>query len=71
MQAAAVSTDQAEKRRDYVEVQRILADELPGIPLWFPDNEVVHTLRITDVVPPVSGDFGFLREAEVAGDAGR
>ena len=71
LKAAIVATDQAEKRRDYVEVQQILAEDLPGIPLWFPNNEVVHTLRIKNVTPNVSGNFEFLREIEVAGDAGR
>ncbi len=64
-------TDQAERRRDYVEVQQILAEDLPGIPLWYPNNEVVHTLRITNVTPNVSGNFEFLRGIEVAGDSGR
>ncbi len=71
LKAAVVATDQAEKRRDYVEVQQILAEDLPGIPLWYPNNEVVHTLRITNVTPNVSGNFEFLREIEVAGDARR
>jgi len=61
--AAAASTDQGERRRDYVEVQRILADELPGIPLWSPNNEVVHTRRVEGVVPRAGGTFDFLREA--------
>ena len=68
---AAASEDRAVRRADYVEVQRILADELPSIPMWYPNNEVVHTLRITSVRPGASGNFDFLREAEVTGDAAR
>jgi peptide/nickel transport system substrate-binding protein len=68
---AAAVTDEAERRRDYVEVQRILAEDLPGIPLWYPNNEVVHTRRVTDVKVQPSGDFGFLREAEVSAEAAR
>jgi peptide/nickel transport system substrate-binding protein len=64
--AAAAVTDQGERRKDYVEVQRILAEELPGIPLWYPNNEVVHTRRVTNVRLRASGNFDFLREAEVA-----
>jgi peptide/nickel transport system substrate-binding protein len=63
--AAAAATDQGERRKVYVEVQRILAEDLPGIPLWYPNNEVVHTRRITGVKPRVSGNFDFLRDAEV------
>jgi peptide/nickel transport system substrate-binding protein len=63
--AAAGTTDQAERRKDYVEVQRILAEDLPGIPLWYPNNEVVHTRRVTGVRPGVSGNFDFLLNARV------
>jgi peptide/nickel transport system substrate-binding protein len=68
---AAASSDRAVRKRDYVEVQKILADELPGIPLWYPNNEVVHTRRIVNVRPRASGNFDFLREAEVTGEAAR
>ena len=42
---------EAVRKKDYVEVQQILAEELPGIPLWYPNNEVVHTRRIVNVRP--------------------
>ena len=45
---AAASSDRAVRKKDYVEVQQILAEELPGIPLWYPNNEVVHTRRIVE-----------------------
>jgi len=44
-----------------VEVQKILAEELPSIPLWYPDNEVVHTRRLQGVVSEGDGNFDFLR----------
>ena len=68
---AAASSDRVVRKKDYVEVQKILAEDLPGIPLWYPNNEVVHTRRIVDVRPRASGNFDFLREAEVTGDAMR
>jgi peptide/nickel transport system substrate-binding protein len=68
---AAASSDRAVRKKDYVEVQQILADELPGIPLWYPNNELVHTRRILNVRPRASGTFDFLREAEVTGGATR
>ncbi len=68
---AAAAEDRTVRKADYVEVQRILADELPSIPMWYPNNEVVHTRRITNVRPRASGTFDFLTEAEVAGDMGR
>jgi peptide/nickel transport system substrate-binding protein len=68
---ASASSDRAVRKKDYVEVQRILAEELPGIPLWYPNNELVHTRRIVSVRPRASGNFDFLREAEITGDAAR
>jgi peptide/nickel transport system substrate-binding protein len=60
---AAASPDRATRRADYIEVQKILAEDLPGIPLWYPNNEVVHTRRVDGIVPRGSGTFDFLREA--------
>ena len=69
MAEASASTDRAVRKADYLEVQRILAEELPSIPLWYPNNEVVHTRRIGNVRPRASGNFDFLREAEITGGA--
>jgi peptide/nickel transport system substrate-binding protein len=63
--AAAGTTDESVRRGEYVEVEKILAEELPGIPLWYPNNEVVHTTRVVGIVPRVDGSFGFLRDAWV------
>ncbi len=68
---ASASSDRSVRKKDYVEVQQILGDELPGIPMWYPNNEVIHTRRIANVRPRASGNFDFLREAEVTGDASR
>ncbi len=70
LRQAASTTAESNRRRAYVEVQQILADELPSIPLWYPNNEIIHTSRITHVTPRGSGSFDFLREAEIR-DMGR
>ena len=67
LKAAGAETDQAKRREEYVEVQRILAEELPSVPLWYPDNVVVHTARLTGVVLNAGGNFDYLRTAEWAG----
>lgn len=59
--SAADETDQDKRRADYIEVQKILAVDLPGIPLWYPNNEVVHSRRIEGVKPEGSGTFEYLR----------
>jgi peptide/nickel transport system substrate-binding protein len=56
---------QARRRAEYVEVQKILADEMPSVPLWYPDNEVVHTERLQGVVSQGDGNFDFLRQGVV------
>jgi peptide/nickel transport system substrate-binding protein len=63
---AAAETGPAEevqhrRRAEYVEVQKILAEEMPSVPLWYPDNEVVHTGRLQRVVSQGDGNFDFLR----------
>jgi peptide/nickel transport system substrate-binding protein len=65
LETAAGEIDQAARARDYVEVQQILATELPGIPLWYPNVEVVHSTRLTGVALNPGGTFDFLRTAEL------
>ena len=52
---------EARRRAEYVEVQKILVDEMPSIPLWYPENEVEHTRRLERVVSRGDGNFDFLR----------
>ncbi len=60
---AARESDQSQRRLAYLQVQQILSDDLPAIPLWFPDNNVLHTDRVENVRPSASGSFDFLRTA--------
>ena len=58
--------DQAVRQKDYFEAQQILANDLPAFNLWYLDTIVVHNRRLSNVVPTSSGDYGFLRTAELA-----
>jgi peptide/nickel transport system substrate-binding protein len=49
----------------YAEVQRILADELPYIDLWYFDNVLVHTRRVRNLKLNPAGNYDFLRTAEL------
>lgn len=49
------------RRAEYLEVQKILAEDMPSVSLWFPDNEVVHTPRLENIVSQGDGNFDFLR----------
>jgi len=50
----------------YAEVQRILADEVPSINLWYLDNVLVHTRRVRNLKLNPAGNYDFLRTAELA-----
>ena len=49
----------------YAEVQRILAEDMPYIDLWYLDNVVVHTRRVRDLTLNPAGNYDFLRTAEI------
>ena len=63
LNSAANTPDQTQRRAAYLQVQHILATDVPAIPLWYPNNEVVHTTRIQGIIPHPDGSFAFLREA--------
>jgi peptide/nickel transport system substrate-binding protein len=50
----------------YVEVQRILAEDLPYIDLWYLDNVLVHNQRVMNLKLNPAGNYDFLRTAELA-----
>jgi len=62
---ANAETDQDVRRKMYVEAQQILTTDLPWIPLWYPNNEVVHSTRLTEVKIDAGGSFDFLRTAKL------
>jgi peptide/nickel transport system substrate-binding protein len=62
---ANAEKDEAARRREYVKVQQILARDLPSIPLWYPNNELVHSTRVSGVKLDPGGTFDFLRTAEL------
>jgi peptide/nickel transport system substrate-binding protein len=60
---ASRRTDQPSRAADYIAAQRILTRDLPVIPLWYPNNELVHTSRLHNLLPHPDGSFAFLRHA--------
>ncbi len=57
--------DHEKRRRIYAEIQRILAEDLPYINLWYFDNVAVHSQRLKNVAISPSGNYDFLRTAEL------
>jgi len=57
--------DQDTRKELYAEVQRILAEDLPYIDLWYLDNVLVHTRRVGNLALNPSGNYDFLKTAEL------
>lgn len=49
----------------YAEVQKILAEDLPSMNLFYLDNVLVHTNRVRNLRLNSAGNFDFLRTAEL------
>jgi peptide/nickel transport system substrate-binding protein len=49
----------------YAELQRILAQDLPYIDMWYLDNVVVHNKRVRNLKLNSAGNYDFLRTAEL------
>ncbi len=57
---ARVESDRAKRRAIYSEVQKIVAEDLPYLNLWFINNVSVHRRRVTQVRLTPAGDYDFL-----------
>jgi peptide/nickel transport system substrate-binding protein len=58
-------TDQNQRRQMYSEIQRILATDLPYVNLWYNDNILVHSKRVRGLTLNPSGNYDFLKTAEL------
>ncbi|HEV2113061.1 MAG TPA: ABC transporter substrate-binding protein [Terriglobales bacterium] len=59
------SLDQHQRLQDYVQIQKILSQDLPSIGLLYLDNVLVHTRRVRNLSLSPSGDYDFLTSAEI------
>ena len=57
--------DQQKRKALYGEIQRIVAEELPYINLWYLDNVLVHSHRVRNLQVSARGDYEFLKTAEI------
>ena len=64
LDAARVETDQEKRGALFGGVQKIIAEDLPYISLWFMDNISVHRKRISDLELSPTGDYDFLRSIQ-------
>ncbi|HYA95408.1 MAG TPA: ABC transporter substrate-binding protein [Terriglobales bacterium] len=63
---ARSTVDRESRKRDYDEIQRIVAVDLPYVNLWYFDNVLVHTARVLDLEVSSAGNYDFLKTAELA-----
>jgi len=62
LEQGRVSADESERKRIYGQAQRILADDLPCVPLWWWKNVVVKKPSVQGFVPYPDGDFFSLKQ---------
>ena len=60
--------DQNTRKKLYDEVQEILARDVPYINLWYFDNVLVHTRRVRKATLNPSGNYDFLKTAEMSSE---
>ncbi len=58
--------DQEKRKVAYSEVQKIQADEVPYVSLWYIKNVCVQHKRISNITPSPAGDYDFLREIQIS-----
>jgi peptide/nickel transport system substrate-binding protein len=58
--------DQNTRKQLYAEIQAVLAQDLPEINLWYLDNVVVSSKRVRGITVNPSGNYDFLKTAELA-----
>ena len=61
---ARIESDKEKRRKLFSKVQKIIAEDLPYLSLWFMDNVSVHRKRISDVQISPTGDYDFLGNIE-------
>ena len=61
---ARVESDREKRRGLFSKVQKIIAEDLPYLSLWFMDNVSVHQKRISDIQISPTGDYDFLSGIE-------
>jgi peptide/nickel transport system substrate-binding protein len=62
---ASIELDQNARKKDYAEIQQILAQDLPYVDLWYFDNVMIYSKRVRGLELDPSGSYDFLRTAEV------
>jgi peptide/nickel transport system substrate-binding protein len=65
IELASQEIDQEKRRAAYSEIQKIVADELPYISLWYLKNTCIYNRRLSNVELSPAGHFDFLQRLKV------
>ncbi|MBI2822323.1 MAG: ABC transporter substrate-binding protein [Acidobacteria bacterium] len=65
LDAANETADMAARRQIFSQVQSIVAEDLPYLSLWYPDNVVVYNRRLDNVRIIPAGDYLFLKDIRI------
>ena len=57
--------DQSQRKVFFDQIQQLVAEDLPYINLWYVDDVIVHTKRVHSIELSSSGNYDFLRTAEL------
>ena len=60
-----IEPDPTRRKLVYTQIQQLLAEELPSLNLWYLDNVLVHTRRVTNLSLNPSGNYDFLKTAQL------
>ena len=60
--------DEEQRKQAYQMIQRVAAEQLPYVSLWYNDNVAVYNKRISDIKLSPAGDYNFLTTVEVVTD---
>lgn len=63
-----VEMNQEKRKALCSEIQRILADDLPYLPLWFNNVVSVHRRSLGELALPSTGNYNFLATLKQAGN---
>lgn len=62
------TADLTARKEIFSSVQRIVAEDLPYVSLWYPDNVVVYNRRLGNIRLIPAGDYLFLKDIRVRSD---
>jgi peptide/nickel transport system substrate-binding protein len=64
MDQARNETDREKRKKLYSKIQKMVAEDVPYLSLWYQDNICVHRNRVSNVHLSPTGDYDFLRFIE-------